>query len=272
MRSRFGAGLRALAGVSGLLLALAAEAGAGLRSGGDTLYSTRLGVITADQSWDEQSDLQDNDCRSTYTSQSNALEHGYSYYHTFFAQLSLARSACGADSRTGLSDLRVGVRGRLNVYENDGSWELEATIPVSQADPGERRIGCGEFGLAASLHKRVEITPSTDIDGSAAVHLWDSPLAHQFRASAGLDQKFLKRWSWSGGVQGSLPLNDGVGGVGDLISDCGTESKIVRGVADLKYRWSDFLHLGCGVSHALWGESASRTQGASCGFSYLWKD
>lgn len=272
MRSRFGVYLPALAAACALPAATSALAGAGLRSSGDTLYSTRLGVITANQAWDEQSTLQDSDCRSVYTSQSNALEHGYTYYNTFYGQFSLARSQCGGEATTGFSDLRVGVRSRLNVYENDGAWELEATIPVSDVNHGERRIGCGEFGLAANVHQRVEVTPSTDLDGSASVQLWGAPLAHQFRASVGIDQKFLRRWSWSGGVHGSVPLNDGIGGIGDLTSDCGTESKIVRGAADLKYRWSDFLHLGCGVSHALWGESASRTQGMSCGFSYLWKD
>jgi len=272
MRSRIRVCLPPLAGACGLLLATSAEAGAGLRSSGDTLYSTRVGFLAATQRWDGSGTLLDGNCRSEYTSNSHAVEHGYSYYHTVYGQISLAQSQCGDDSKTGLSDLRVGLRGRLNVYENDGAWELEATIPTSHPAPGERRVGCGEVGLAANLHKRHELTSSLDADGSASVQFWDAPLAHQFRAAAGLDQKFLRRWSWSAGFQGAVPLNDGEGGTGALLSDCGTEGKVVRGVADLKYRQSDFLHLGCGVTHALWGEETNRTRGFSCGFSYLWKD
>lgn len=269
MGSRFGS---CLAGACGLFLATSAQAGAGLRSSGDTLYSSRVSFITATQQWDGDSVLRDSRCRSQYTSYGHGLEHGYSYYNTFYGQLSLANTQCGNESNAGLSDLRVGIRSRLNVYRDDGAWELEATLPVSHADPGERRIGCGEFGLAANVHKRLDVTPLLDVDGSLGVQLWDAPLAHQLRASAGVTRKFLRRWSWSGGLQGALPLNDGTGDPGSLLSDCGTEGKVVRALAHLSYRRTDFLRLDCGVTEALWGEDVSRARGFSCGFSYLWKD
>ena len=92
------------------------------------------------------------------------------------------------------------------------------------------------------------------------------------RAYTGLQGSFLRGWSWATSLQGGVPLSDGPGDPGSLVSDCGTEGKIVRGIAELKYRPIDPLSVGCGYMGALWGEDVSRSRGLSCGFSYLWKD
>lgn len=272
MGSRFTPGLAALAGASALLAMTSAHAGAGLLSSGDVSYSARFGYFTAEQRWDGDRRLQDSACRSEYGNSTHAVELGYSYYHTLYAQSGLARSSCGGSSETGLTDIRIGLRGRLNVYENDGSWELEATLPMVGSTTGERRLGCGALGLAANVHKRTELTPALDAEYGASAQWWESPLADQGRAYAGLRFEFIRRWSLSGGAQGVMPLDDGQGDPEGLLSDCGSEGRLVRGVVELKYRPIDPLNLGCGVTQAVWGEDAGRATGISCGFSYLWKD
>ena len=272
MRSRLAGCAPALAGASALFAAASAQAGAGLLSSVDASYSARFGFFTAEQRWDGDRRLQDSACRSEYGNSTHAFEFGYSYYHTLYAQSGLARSSCGGASNTGLTDIRVGLRGRLNVYENNGSWELEATLPMIGSTHGERRLGCGALGLAANVHKRTELTPEFDAEYGASAQWWESPLADQGRAYAGLRHEFIRGWSLSAGAQGVMPLDDGRGDPEGLLSDCGSEGRLVRGVAELKYRPIDPLNLGCGITQAVWGENAGRASGISCGFSYLWKD
>ena len=257
--------------VAAALVAGPLHAASGLRSEDERLYAASLGYLAATDEWDNDGDLLPNGCRSEYTGWSNYGEYGFSYYYTGFAKLAVAQSKCGDESRTGFSDLKLGIRGRINLYRNDRAWEIEATIPTRRGEVSGRRLGCGAFGLAGNVDFKEEFVTNQYFEYGASVQLWEEPLAHQFRPHIGGSGHITKFWSWGLDLIGSLPLGEGEGDPGALLSDCGTEGKSLRGATQLKYKWTDFTSFHCGGSAALWGRDVSRSRGVSCGFTRLWK-
>lgn len=263
--------LAAMGAVLGLLMATAAHAASGLRSEADSLYAASLGFLAATEEWDDDGTLQPNDCRSEYTGLSHYGEYGFNYYYTGFAKLAVAQSRCADESRTGFSDLKLGIRGRIDLYRNDRAWEIEATIPTRRDAVSGRRLGCGSFGLAGNVDFKDEFVTNQYFEYGAGVQLWESPLAHQFKAQLGGSGHITRSWSWNLGLTGSAPLTEGQGDPDGVLSDCGTEGRIVRAQTGAKFKLSDFTSFHCGVTVSVWGREASRTNGYSCGFTRLWK-
>jgi hypothetical protein len=136
--------------------------------------------------------------------------------------------------------------------------------------PG-RRLGCGSFGLAGHVDFKDEFVTNQYFEYGASALLWESPLAHQLRAQVGGSGHISRSWSWNLGFTGTVPMTEGEGDPGGVLSDCGTEGRVVRAQTGAKYKFSDFTSFQCGVTVSLWGRDASRSQGYSCGFTLLWK-
>jgi hypothetical protein len=266
--------LAVLPAVVGALAATPARAGTYLQSGGDLSYSTSVGYIWATQQWDQNRVLLDSSCKREYEYNAHHLEYGYNYYYTLFGGINLARSSCGPDSKSGLGDLRLGVRGRLDVFRNNRSWELTATLPTARdVESDTMHIGCGVRGIAGSVGTKDKVLPWLALGAGAGVQLWGAPLAHQAVAETSASGAFGRwsPWTWGAGLNGNVPLNDRVGVANADLSDCGTRGKLLRGSLRLGYAPVDNLNLECGASQALIGEDVSRSHGVYCGFSRLWK-
>jgi len=262
-----------LPGAVALMAAATAQAGSYMQSAGDINYSTSLGYIWATQRWDTERQLVDSGCRRDYTFNSHFVEYGYSYYHTLYGGVNLAQTRCSPDSKSGLGDVRLGIRGRTDVYQNHHAWELEATIPTSRDTTSSLRLGCGAFGLAGNLAHQDKVLPWLSVGASAGVQLWEAPLAHQGEAELSLSGNFGRgsRWSYDLDLGGRVPLQDDSSTIGSDISDCGTRGKLVRGTHRLGYAVTDVVYAQCGYFRSLWGEDVSRSQGVYCGLSRLWK-
>lgn len=256
--------------LAGVLLAGSAHAGSYLHSEGATHYVGTVGYTTATQGWDRDGDTQDLGCRSEYSSFSHYLEHGYSYYHTVFGQTSLAQSRCGDEDKAGLGEVRVGIRGRLNRYLNDRAWEIEATIPSHRDHSGRSRLGCGSFGLGARVARRDRTAQGYAFSREAGLQFWEQPLAHQFVAKVAASGPVASHWNWTFGLSSELPISDGAIDPDAVFSDCGTEAKVLRGNASVRFGVSPVSSVSCGTAAALWGEDVSRSRGFYCGYSYLW--
>lgn len=272
MLSRCRVCLPALAGISALFAANAALAGAALRSEEELLYSIALGHNWATQTWDDHGDTQEIGCRNEYTGLSHYLEYGYSYYYTLFGNVGTARSRCADESESGLSDLRLGIRGRLNRYLNTGGWEVVLTAPLSGKQLGTSRIGCGAFGLAGNLDRKDKIVEDRlSIAYGVSLRLWESPLAHEMREEVELSGQITGRLSWSAGVQHGFPLTQADPDPQGAASDCGTTAQSVKGNAALKYGFTNDQSAECGYGRAVWGEETSRGQSAYCAYTYIWR-
>jgi hypothetical protein len=264
---------RIVVALAGLLAAAAAQAGSYMQSGGDLSYSTSVGSIWATEEWDTDRNLHDASCRREYLYNGHYLEYGQSYYHTLFGGINVARSSCAEDSKEGLGDLRLGIRGRYNVFMNHRTWEVEATIPTDRSADDPLRLGCGAFGLAGHLYRRDKFTDTLAAGAGIGVQLWEARLAHQLLGESSLSGSFGRwsPWHWSAGLNARVPLNDDTSTVNPDISDCGTHGKLLRGGLRGGYLYQDTLNLECGISRALVGEDVSRSQGIYCGITRLWK-
>lgn len=258
-----------------VLLAMVDAQATGLRSEEELLYRGTLSYGTATEEWDDDAVTRDIGCRAHNSRFSNRLEYGYSYYYTLFGDLGLADSRCGGDRRrSGLSDLHLGLRGRIDQYLNTQSWELGATIPLQGRQSGRSRVGCGVFGVDGEVSRKDKLLPWLNLGYGAAIKLWKSPLAHQLGLDVSADGPLggaRSSWSWYTALTGDLPLTDGEADPGATVSDCGTESKVLRATIQVRHVFSPAYSAHCGLSGAIIGEDTSQVRGMYCAFSRLWK-
>ena len=251
-------------------LSAAAQAGSYMRSGEELSYSTSVGYSWATREWDESRDLQPTGCRREYSYNSHYLEYGYSYYYTLFGGALLADASCDAESHTGAGDLRLGIRGRTDLYRNHRTWELIATVPTERGDASPR-LDCGAHGLKGALARKDDLMPGLSLGSGLGVQLWEGPLAHELRGELGLSGPLrLGRLRWGLDLEGATPLEGGGPAAAD-ISDCGTRGKRVKAGFGIGASLPDRTYVSCGYARAVWGEDSTLSQGVSCGFSRSWE-
>lgn len=249
-----------------------AHAGSYMRSAGDISYSTSLGYSWADREWDEQGELQPLACQRQHVSNSHYLEYGYSYYYTLFGGVSLSQASCADESNAGPGDVRLGVRGRTNLYRNHRSWELVATLPTDRGSPSPR-LGCGAFGLSGALARKDDLMPGLSLSSGIGLQLWESPLVHQVDADLSLSGPLrlgAGRLRWSFDLGGRVPLEDGPQNLNTGLSDCGTSGKQVKAGLGVGASVSQKVYLSCGFDSAVWGDDTTLRQSFSCGYTRLW--
>lgn len=264
----------AIAAAIALLGAGAAQAGASLRSESHAFYAATLGYNWATQYWDESGDRQDIDCRSVYESFSHYGEYGWSYYHTLFGSVGLAQSECGDGGESGLTDVKAGLRGRINRYLNDRAWEVELTIPTHGGNTvSESSVSCGAFELAGNLERQHDdVTPWLNLSYGTSLRLAQAPLVHSLRGKVGASGPIVPRWKWRMGLEHALPLTERDSPDPNItLPDCGTDSHTVRAATEIKFQYSKVIGVGCGAGLTFWGEDASANRGVYCGLQRLWE-
>ena len=255
----------------GAALAGPAHAGSYMRSEGQFAYSSSLGYIWATRQWDADGDPQDSSCRREYDYNSHYAEYGYSYYYTLFGGAQLAQAHCAQETSTGIGDLRLGVRGRTDLYRNHHAWEIVATIPTNSGSTESPRLGCRAFGLSGALSRKDDLLPTLALGSGIGVEWWEAPLASQVGADVSLSGPLnIRALRWGVDLTGHAPLERDGGAVGADVSDCGTRGKQIKTGVRLGWSASKVDHFECGYSRAVWGEDSTVSQGLSCGFSHLW--
>jgi hypothetical protein len=255
----------------------AAHGGAYMRSEGELLHDVRVDYARADQEWDAGGATRATDCAHEHRALTTSLDYGFSYYLGGFAKLGLASTECDTVSESGPSDLSFGVRGRLDMFANNRSWELEAHVPA-RALGGSQALGCDAYGATLRVEARDEVVPGGFIGYGAGYRYWDSPLVPQAIAllsyTASIDRHARHpRWDWGTGLHGSWSLEDGdtlEQGPGVQI-DCGSRTRVVRAALDVRYKVGLDSRVGCGVSLPVWGRDTRLVQGLSCVYSVLWE-
>lgn len=265
-----------------ILLALAcvsatAHGGAYMRSEGELLHDVRVDYARADREWDAGGSTRATPCAHEYRSLTTSLDYGFSYYLSGFAKAGVATTACGPVSEAGPTDLTFGVRGRLDMFANNRSWEVEAYVPA-RAVGGASELGCDAYGGTLRLEARDEVVPGGFLGYGAGYRYWDEPLVPQAVAlisyAATLDPLARHpRWDWGTSLHGTWSLEDGdpvQQGPGTQL-DCGGRVRIVRASLDFRYKVGLDSRVGCGASLPVWGRDSRITQGISCVYSVLWE-
>jgi hypothetical protein len=254
-----------------------AHGGAYMRSEGELLHDVRVDFARADQEWDAGGATRATPCTHQHRSLTTSLDYGFSYYLGGFAKAGVASTECDDVSESGASDLSFGLRGRLDMFANNRSWELEAHVPA-RALGGAAELGCDAYGATARLEARDEIVPGGFLGYGAGYRYWGSPLVPQAIAllsyGARIDAAARHpRWDWGTSLQGTWALEEGETihqGPGIQI-DCGSRTRVVRAAVDVSYKVGLDSRFGCGVSLPVWGRDSQLTQGLSCVYSMLWE-
>lgn len=264
----------ALAAVAALLCGPAAHAGASLRSESHAFYAATLGYNWATRYWDEAGDSRDIGCRSEYQSFTHYGEYGWSYYHTLFGSVGLAQSRCADSGESGLTDVKAGIRGRVNRYLNDRAWELELTIPTHGGDTvSQSSVSCSAFELAGNLERQHEdVTPWLSVSYGTSLRLAQAPLVHSLRGKVGASGPIVPRWKWRLGLEHAVPLTERDSPNPNVtLPDCGTDSESLRAGTEIKFQPTRFTGFGCGFGLTFWGEDTSANRGVYCGVTRLWE-
>jgi hypothetical protein len=273
-------------GFAVLAWAGAAHGGAYMRSEGELLNDWRVEYSRSDREWDASGDARGTPCAQQHTSLMTSLDYGFSYYLTGFTKLGIASSQCeeaaagpAAEStrETGPSDFTAGLRGRLNPFANNRSWEVEGYVP-SRALGGRSQLGCDAYGGAVRLSARDEIVPGGFIGYGAGYRHWAEPLAPQALATLEYSAPMNRlakdpRWDWGASLAGTWTLQEGETVQQDPATtlDCGSRARIVRAALDVRYRVGLHSRAGCGISSPVWGRDTRVTYGLSCAYSVLWE-
>jgi hypothetical protein len=263
--------------VLALLLALfgtQAHAGAWLRSEAESLYAVQYEHRTADSFWDKNGNLQSLGCSFSSDTISNYYEYGYSYYHTLFAEFSLARQQCGADSVSGVEGVRLGIRGRIDPYRNGRAWEAILILPVGGQRSGRFHVGNDHLGIELGVARRETFGPELEFESGsfevgAAVRFWAGGDPAEVISYMKGTYLLSPVWNVSGRLSASETLGGGTGlstGEGG-----GSEYKLLKAAVELSHKLSTGWRVNFGIFRHTWGENVLRSEGAYMGFSRAWR-
>lgn len=249
-----------------------ASAGSWMRSQGEYSYSASLSFSTADQRFDQDSQLQPKNCvsRGNYLNQS--MEYGASYYRTWFGSFSLANKQCGDYKSFETGDLELGMRGRIKLFQNGRSWEAALLIPTSKGSEDPERLGVGRLGLKIGAYGHFKLDSvghrGPALSTGAELRLFGPDTFSRFRLYTDYSRR-IRGLGFSAGLSGDFALPRG-----EVNSPRGADR--FRGdydkvSADMSLRhefgeWAVSYHL----SKAIWGRNTDDSTSISIGISRTW--
>ena len=188
------------------------EAGAWMRSEGSGLVRASVATSSASSRWDNDRKLSSAPCTRHRQSLGVHAEYGYSYYRTLFASAELGSRQCSDDNTvSGVSDLTVGMRGRLDPFRNGRTWEAALKLPISGTTADPDRPGNGEFGLDLGVHFSLSPDPYDHVrtrggvwSWGTGVRVWSGGLAHQAWGYGGWSRRLNEDWGFSTRLSGTL--------------------------------------------------------------------
>lgn len=132
----------------GLASATPLYAGPWMQSEGDAVMATGAVHSHEDAFWTKNRDripLRNRVHRTVYY---GYYEYGYSYYYTVFTSIAWTKRESGTKIEEGFSNIKLGIRGRLNPFRNGRTWEVTALIPAKNlGDPNREDSGGISGGL-----------------------------------------------------------------------------------------------------------------------------
>lgn len=254
-----------------LLFVSTVNAGGWMRSEGEHRYSSRIQYSTSDRSWDRNRISRVSSCVSKRSSISHKYEYGHTYYHTYFSKLSMSTATCGNDRVSGIGDLTLGVRGRLDLYTNGNSWEASVIIPTGYDRNRRNRLGYGVLGLDLSLHFRKKLTTQSILSYSVGLLGWAGPPSSQFYTRISWKYKQNKLWSYTSSLSGTFSFNDGEArDTNSLNRDFENNYEVLSGQVSIKYNLTKRINVFGGIYKNLWGRNVSQRSGVYLSLGYIW--
>jgi len=287
MKHRFSQVVALLFFAGGLLLVNTATSMAStayMLSEGQNRYTTGIQYATAKDTFNRFRHRVPQGCTSRDYYWHHSYTYGYSYYYNLFVNGGLANQNCaGRVKVTGVGDIEVGIRGRLNKFRNGRTWELSAIIPTGYDNKRVNRLGFGRFGIWGGVNWS---TQNTGWEASMPSYLeMGTGLIYWFGAPATQTKTYLK-WSWRMDKKGinrivlgstlRLSLRDGTreflpaapGGLGfPRFSNDYDELTLY---AKYSHRLSKQWTVSTTVGNTVWGRNVSASWYGDLAVTYNW--
>lgn len=200
-----------------VLLPGAAVADNWMRSEDEFYFKATLAYDRADERWNQERQLTPISCTSSNLSHYQSYEYGLSYYYTAFGSLNYLERHCGNVDASGMGDVTLGLRGRLNLYRNGRTWEAAAIIPTFYRTTGDATIGSGLYGLRLGVFgsfgnsttgDELNIASSSKIELGGNVFFWEGTAPEQFSGYVKFNLARTKKHRLYGAVEVDYALID----------------------------------------------------------------
>lgn len=251
-----------------LLLPWRLQAGDWMLSEGEQSLYGSLSLSRANSYWDDRRELQQESCTSRDWSTTLHYEYGYSYYRTLFAATSFERNQCGSESSTGIPDLKLGMRGRVDHFRNGYTWELAVTLPVNGDTRDRRKPGSGLFGIEAGLFRTYRDDPyekpftviTHGVWGwGIGTTLWSGGGGQELWSDLNWRRRLSQQWRFKTWLSGRYSLSrDGAGSDYDFSSRKSTDYDKLSLGARFSRKLFRNTSLGLALEQVLWGRSTSQ--------------
>ncbi|MEK6546113.1 MAG: hypothetical protein AABZ28_06250 [Nitrospinota bacterium] len=126
-----------------------------MQSEGDSVGAIGVSYSTADGFWNSDSNLLKYPIKHQEAVYYQYYEYGYSYYYTILASIAWTYYDSGTIKDSGIDNVKIGVRGRLNIFRNGRTWQVTAILPVKKWDSSVFQPGRGKYGLEAGIFYRL---------------------------------------------------------------------------------------------------------------------
>jgi hypothetical protein len=175
-------------------------AGTWMRSEKEGRYSGDLTYDTATAYWDQSLHRVPLPCETQNWALSQSYEYGWSYYSTLFGSVDLRDRNCGTpissvpvssapnSHASGVADVQLGMRGRLNIYRNGRTWEMSAILPTGYPTNVPSRLGNGLYAFKIGAYGRFldedleEHAARPTLELGSDVTIWEGVASKQLHA------------------------------------------------------------------------------------------
>lgn len=272
-----------------MLPALTCQA-AWMRQEGEVSASTGVSVSDNGNFFDRGGSRVRNTCGTAFAMPIQA-EYGASYYRTYFASTSLSAYNCGAGQVSGFTDFDLGVRGRVNVFANDQTWELAAIIP-SYVNPTGAANQPKHFGIRFGFNSSDRVDPYQSfvtgdiskkniISYGAGVRTWTGHIPNELSGYLGWGHTISDAvwadntggWYFSARVDGMTSFGkEHANKPGNGVLDLHDKYSLLTGTVALWHNLTPLSGIQFSLNQGLWGKNASSPSGIHIGYSKVWRD
>jgi len=286
MTNRFGQKIAFIIFAGGMLFVNSATSMAStafMLSEGQHRYTTGFSYSTGTDAFNNFRRRVPQGCTSQDYSWHHSYTYGYSYYLNLFANGAYVNQGCGTQTKvTGVGDIQVGIRGRLDKFRNGRTWELATWIPTGYDNRRVNRLGFGRFGIWGGVNWS---TQNTGWEASMPSY-WElgTGVVFWFGAPATQSRSFIK-WSWRLDRKGKnrivigsifwlsfrdqtpefLPIVAG-GGAPRFSNDFDQIKPSIKYERSLSKHWT----VSTAVGNTVWGRNVSASWFGDLAVTYKW--
>ena len=214
-------------------------------------------------------------------------EYGYSYYRTIYANTSLGSKNCSDKKSVGLSNIELGVRGRLDPYRNGSTWEIALLLPINK-NHSAFDSQTGSFGLKAGIGYNFSDDPyETFLLGgdtsrwavAMGIKTWQAHIPNELWGNLNYDKRLSSSdwykqsggWSFNAQLDGKHSFGKVNSAIANpFVVDAHDSYSLLTGTAKLTHALSDVSYINGGIALDLAGRNIHSGSSLFIGYNYQW--